>query len=344
MRTSMTKLSLAFMVTAIMAVNSLCVAQESTSTSTAEVATADAVAVADDTKSEPAESAATKKEAREQLREDRMTEKRLSRIWKTSAPVEGFESTEMFAAMKDGEINVLVKTISEKKSNLIVTNTSDKPLAIAMPETFAVRPRVLAQQGFGGGGQGGFGGQGGQGGFGRGGQVGGGGFGGGQGGGGFGGGQGGFGGGGGGVFNIPAGKVGKLSLTTVCLEHGKPNPNVKMDYEIVPLTEFTSDGSVAEICRMLATDEVAQSVAQAAAWNLTDDISWQEMLTMNRLERMDGYFERFFTPEQLTVAQRVVTAASERSEKRADNDHGDDDMTVSVGEQVTEEETVQKQE
>jgi len=278
MRTSMTKLSLAFMVTAIMAINSLCVAQESTST--VDVAVADTATAVEVTKSEAMKSAAEKKETREQLREDRITEKRLGRVWKTTQPVEGFQSTEMFAAMEGGEIEVLVKTISEKKSNLIVTNTSDKPLAITMPETFAVRPRVLAQ-GFGQGG--GFGGQGGgQGGFGRGGggQIGGGGFGGGLGGGGFGGGGGGFGqgGGGGGVFNIPAGKVGKLSLTTVCLEHGKPNPNVKMDYEIVALDKFTSDGSVAEVCRMLANDEIAQPVAQAAAWNMTDDLSWQEML------------------------------------------------------------------
>ena len=337
MRTSMTKLSFTFVFATMLAISSFSVAQESsvtptdTAVSTTDSATADSAKV---------ESVKTTKESREALREQRITQRRLSRIWKTDQPVDGFESTEMFAAMKDGKIDVLVKTVSEKESNIIVTNNSDKPLAITMPATFAAVPKALAQGfggqgGFGGGGQGGFGG--GRGGQGQGGQISGGGFGGGQGGGGFGGGQGGLGGGQGGVFNIPPGKVGKLATTTVCLQHGKPNPNVKMDYEVMPLSSFTSDGSVHEICRMLATDEIAQPVAQAAAWNLTDDLPWQEMLTMNAVERMDGYFERFFTPAQLAMAQQVVAVAAVRAEKR-DELSGDDELeeTESPGEAAVE--------
>jgi hypothetical protein len=104
-----------------------------------------------------------------------------------------------------------------------------------------------------------------------------------------------------------------------------------MDYTIVPLEKFTSDGSVAEVCRMIANDEVAQPVAQAAAWNMMDGLSWQKMLVLNRLERMDGYFERFFTPNQLMFAQRVVAVAAERSEQRKQL-MKDDEMTISVGE------------
>ena len=324
MRTSMTKLSLTLAVTAIMALGSLCVAQESTST----------------TDSTPV--VKPKKETRQEANQRRIAEKRMKRVWKTTQPIEGFESTEMFKAMEDGSIEVLIKTIDEKKSNVIVTNKSDKPLAIEMPSTFAAVP-VLAQGlgGLGGGGGGGFGGGQGGGGFGGGqgggfggggGQAAGGGFGGGQGGGGFGGGQGGggFGGGqGGGVFNIPPGKVGKVSMTTVCLEHGKPNPTLKMKYTIAPLSTVTSDKSVEEICRMLAADEIAQPVAQAASWSITDNLSWQKMLVLNRLERMDGYFERFFSPNQLAFAQRVVAVASERAEVRAKM-MKDDETTVSV--------------
>lgn len=324
MRTSMTKLSLTLAVTAMMAIGSLCYAQESTSTVEADRAAA----------------VKAKKEAKQIAKEKRIAEKRLKRIWKTAQPVEGFESTEMFQAMKDGNIEVLIKTIDEKKSNVIVTNKSDKPLAIEMPATFAAVPTVNAQFGGGGLGGGGLGGGGQGGGFGGGGggfgggQAAGGGFGGGGQGGGFGGGGGGLGGGGrggggGGVFNIPPGKVGKVSLTTVCLEHGKPNPTLKMDYTIAPLSTVTSDPSVAEICRMIAADEVAQPVAQASAWNITDKLSWQKMLVLNRLERMDGYFERFFTPNQLAFAQRVVAVAAERAEERKKYTQ-DDEMTVSV--------------
>ncbi len=76
-----------------------------------------------------------------------------------------------------------------------------------------------------------------------------------------------------------------------------------------------------------------QPVAQAAAWNLTDGLSWNKMLTMNRLERMDGYFERFFTPNQLMFAQRVVAVAAQRAEQRRELIK-DDEMTVSVGDAI----------
>jgi hypothetical protein len=251
-------------------------------------------------------------------------EKRLSTIAKTQAPVEGFESLEMFSAMASGEIEVIIKAKDSVDSNLLVTNNTDRPLAIQMPATFAAVP-VLRQFGGGGlgGGQqgGGFGGGQGGGLAQTGGQQGmGGGFGGGQQGGGFGGGGqqgGGFGGGGGGgVFNIPPGKSGRLSVKTVCLEEGKPDPTARVDYKIMPLEKFNSDPKIAEMCRMLASDEISQPVSQAAAWHITDGLSWQEMLVKNRIELMDGYTERYFHPNQVAFAPKVVAVAEERAKAR----------------------------
>ena len=71
------------------------------------------------------------------------------------------------------------------------------------------------------------------------------------------------------------------------------------------------------MCRMLANDEIAQPVAQAAAWRVTDDLSWHELLVKNRIERMDGSYERFFHPNHLRFAQQVVAVATERAEIRA---------------------------
>ncbi len=261
---------------------------------------------------------------------DRAEQKRLSRIWKTQTPVQGFESVEMFAGMKSGQIEVVIKTKDEANVNLMVKNNSDKPLAIEMPPAFAAVP-VMAQGlgmgggggmgGMGGGGMGGMGGggMGGMGGQGTGGGMGGGGGGGGFGGGGMGGmGGGGMGGmGGGGVFNIPPGRVGKVALKTFCLEHGKPNPRPRMDYTIAPIEVLSSDPKVAEMCRMLANDEITQPVAQAAAWNTANGLSWQELLVKNRVELMGGYFERYFSPQQLMMAQQVVRISGLRADERA---------------------------
>ena len=134
MRTSMTKLSLTFAVMAMMTIGSFCVAQETTESDSLTDAQRAAAAVK------------MKKEKREALKAKRIVEKRLNRVWKTAVPVKGFESAELFKAIEDGQIEVLIKTIDEKKSNVIVTNKSDKPLAITMPATFAAIPTALAQQ------------------------------------------------------------------------------------------------------------------------------------------------------------------------------------------------------
>ena len=267
------------------------------------------------------ESAETKtKTEKESPRAKLVKERRLNTIVKSQSAVEGFKSVDMFDAMGHGEVEVIIRTTSASKSNLIVKNTTDKPLAIAMPAAFSAVP-VLRQGfgqggGFGGGQQGGFGG--GQGGFGGGQQGIGGGFGGGQQGGGFGGRQGGgFGGQQGGVFNIPAGRVGKVSVNTVCLEEGKPDPQSRIKYKVQPLADLSDDPKIFEMIRMLAEDEIAQPVVQAAAWHTTDELSWQELLVKNRIERMDGSFERFFHPNQLRWAQQVVSVAGQRAEARA---------------------------
>ncbi len=68
---------------------------------------------------------------------------------------------------------------------------------------------------------------------------------------------------------------------------------------------------------MLANNEISQPAAQAAAWHVTDGLSWQELLVKNRVERMDGSFVRYFHPDHVRLAQQVVVAATERADVRA---------------------------
>lgn len=257
-----------------------------------------------------------------QQRELRAEQRRLSKISKTATPEAGFEAVEMFSAMETGDVEVIIKARSASDSNILVKNTTDRPLSVQMPATFSAVP-VLRQFGGGGGlGGGGLGG-GGLGGGGLGGGQGiGGGLGGGIGGGGFGGGGGGLGGGGlgGGAFNIPPGKVGKIGVRTVCLEHGKTDPKSYIDYKIQPLEKLNDDPKIAEMMGMLANDEIAQPVAQAAAWHVTDNKSWEELSVMNRVESMNGYFERFFTHDQLLFAQQVVAVSEERANESMKED------------------------
>ncbi|MCH5375443.1 MAG: hypothetical protein JJ992_15845, partial [Planctomycetes bacterium] len=129
----------------------------------------------------------------------------------------------------------------------------------------------------------------------------------------------------GGMFNVAPGKVGKIKVATVCLEHGKPDPNPRVAYEIRPIDSFTENAKVAEVCKMLGRGEVTQNIAQAAAWHLTDGLSWQELAFKDRVKLSNGYTEKYFAPQEIAMAMRVVGEAERRAEKseKTEGEHYD---------------------
>jgi hypothetical protein len=161
--------------------------------------------------------------------------------------------------------------------------------------------------GFGGAGGGGFGGGGGQG---------------------FGGGFGGMGmmggfGGMGGFMNVEPEMTRKVKVKGVCLEHGKEDPSPRMKYAIKPIETFTDKSDVHEVCKMLARGEITQNVAQAAAWHLMDDMSWNELAAKDRVvSKLRNYREKWFSRQEITLADRVVRAAQDRAEKVAQSQAG----------------------
>lgn len=218
------------------------------------------------------------------------------------------EMVELFAAAAKGDIDVKMIPKDATTGQVIITNKTKKPLTIQMPEAFAGVP-VLAQLAGGGGGLGGGNqNQQNQG-------VGGGGFGGG--GGGFGGGGGGFGGGGGGLFNIGPEKVGKLKYKSVCLDHGKNDPNPRVPYEMRPIESYVSKGEVIEMVKMLSKGEIDQQSAQAATWHLNNGLSWNELANKIGVKHLNGTTEPYFTAGQLEVGLAGSRAAAHRAEEIA---------------------------
>ena len=233
------------------------------------------------------------------------------------------ETVEMFSAMETGQIGVKLIPKDATQCRVLIENKTDKPLTVQLPDAFAGVP-VLAQfgggediGGMGGGGMGGGGG-------GRGGGMGGGmqGMGGGMGGGMMGGmGGGGMGGMGGmGMMNIPPEKVGKLQVTTVCLEHGKKDPRPGVDYVIKPIDQFTDKPQVHELCRMLGNGRVSQRAAQVAAWHLNNDMSWQE-LGAKYIKRGPVFFQ-YFSPAELRGGMQAAAVAVSLSKQRATRKEG----------------------
>jgi hypothetical protein len=229
------------------------------------------------------------------------------------------EEVELFQGIESGQLKVKLIPQNAFGGNVLIENTTDRPLTVKLPAAAVGVPKHLAQFGGGqggfGGGQGGFGG--GQGGLGGGGgqQQQGGGFGGGQ--------QGGFGGGGGqqggffggGAASIPPEQVGSIRFNSVCLEHGKPEPSVKSDYVLVPVEKFSSDPVLHQLLAAVGTGKVDAQSAQAAAWHLTDKMSWDQLANKAVQHTGGAAPTPYFTHAQLAGAQALLAQAKKRSEE-----------------------------
>lgn len=213
-------------------------------------------------------------------------------------------TVEMFSAVEEGQIEVKVIPKDSTEVRLLVKNKTDQPLRIQLPAAFAAVP-VLAQldAGLGDGLNSGSGGGGG-------GQALGGGLGGGMMGGGMGGG-----GMGGGFFNVPPERVGQMKLTTVCLEHGKPEPRPAMKYEIKPIEQYTNKAELQELCRMLGRGMLPQRVAQVAAWHLANGMSWEE-LAGKQIRFANGMRRPYFAPQELRAGIQAVAVATRLAQER----------------------------
>jgi hypothetical protein len=210
------------------------------------------------------------------------------------------KAVELFAAMDGGKLQVQLIPKDARQATVIIKNVTAKPLRIQLPAAFAGMP-VLAQDDFGalGGGLGDSGNNQNQalgGGMGMGGM-----------------GMGGMG-MGGGFFNVAPDRVGKLKVAAVCLEHGKDDPNPRKPYQLRPITDFTSDPQVIEVCKMIGRGEIDQAAAQAAVWHLTDGLSWQALARKVKIRHLDGRVELYFSPTQLQRALRVVHVAHQRAQ------------------------------
>jgi hypothetical protein len=207
-------------------------------------------------------------------------------------------SIDLFAGIKTGDLQVKYIPKNSEEATLQIQNNTHQPISVKLPDSFVGVP-VLAQNagGLGGGNGGGTrrssssnsqnqssgGGLGG-------------------------GGGGGLGGGG---FNLAPEATGKLKVTTVCLEHGKEEPNPHIPYEIHSVDSFTTDGRVKEVLMLLGSGNLDQRAAQAAAWHFTDGMSWSELAAKKSHHLGGRPDEPYFTQAELQAAMQIATQAEQ---------------------------------
>ena len=112
-----------------------------------------------------------------------------------------------------------------------------------------------------------------------------------------------------GVFRVLPGRVGKLQMQTVCLEHGKAEPTPRMKYRIVPLDTFTGgDTRLSQLCMQLADNRISQNVAQAVAWHFANGLSWNQLAAKDRVRGGTAGSEKYFSNAELQTAMRLAQA------------------------------------
>ncbi len=219
---------------------------------------------------------------------------------------------DVFDAIDQGVIDAKFIARDSQRGRLFLTNKTNEPIDVLIPDAFAGVP-VMHQFG-GGGGGGGLGGGGG------GGQqnVGGGGGGGGRGGGGRGGGGRG---GGGGRFNVAPEKVSTMDVPLLCLDHGLRDPSSNKPYEIRPIEDVVSDPAVIEIVAAYANGDLEPAAAQAAVWNVNSKVSWQDLAakltgTIRQVVRNPYFSSAEIESAMAIVAQAKQATAGQQIQRR----------------------------
>ncbi|TWU25577.1 hypothetical protein [Bythopirellula polymerisocia] len=218
-------------------------------------------------------------------------------------PVEGSATAlDVFDAIDQGVIDAKFIARDSQRGRLFLTNKTDEPVDVLIPDAFAGVP-VMHQFG-GGGGGGGFGGGGGGGG----GQQSVGGGGGGRGGGGRGGGGGGR---GGGRFNVAPEEVSTIDVPLLCLDHGLRDPSSNKPYEIRPIEDVVSDPAVIEIVAAYANGDLQPAAAQAAVWNVNSKVGWQELAAKLTGTVRHAVRNPYFSAAEIKSAMAIVAQAQQ---------------------------------
>ena len=193
------------------------------------------------------------------------------------------EKVDLFEAVEAKQVTVKLIPRDAMGGTVLIENKTDKPLTVKVPEAVA---GVSIHSQFGGMGGGGMGG----------------------------GGMGGA--GGGGFFSIPAEKVVSLQFNSVCLEHGKPEPGPNSKYTIVPLSRVSTDPVLYQLLTKVGTGKVDPQAAQAAAWHLTDKMSFQELAEKVEEHLGDINPSPYFTRDQLLGAQQLLSQAVAKADEK----------------------------
>lgn len=118
------------------------------------------------------------------------------------------------------------------------------------------------------------------------------------------------------LFSIAPEVTGQLKVMSVCLEHGKPGPRSSIPYEIQPIEGVVPKVDVQEVLCMLGQREISLHAAQAAVWHLNNGLSW-EKLEAEKTSKLNIPVRPLFSSQELAEAKKAVGQAAKRCKENA---------------------------
>ena len=96
---------------------------------------------------------------------------------------------------------------------------------------------------------------------------------------------------------IPAGQSVEFTLPAVCLNYGRPTPTPRDVFTLMDVDDYSSDPRIGKALRSLATLGTSHGVAQAAMWNVCNDVPFPRMVSQ---------FSRIVNRHEAALAARFV--------------------------------------
>jgi hypothetical protein len=106
-------------------------------------------------------------------------------------------------------------------------------------------------------------------------------------------------------WRLQPGQIISAPVPCFCLEYGKPDPHPRIPYLLRPLTDLTRNDAVSELLIQFARQQHSQRVTQLALWHVANQVPWPALAQSQLPRSVAGRHQRF-TVAELNAARLLV--------------------------------------
>jgi hypothetical protein len=118
-------------------------------------------------------------------------------------------------------------------------------------------------------------------------------------------------------FSIPAERTLRVPYRSVCLDHGLQDHGPRSRYTIIPTEKYTDDPILQTLINHVGSSNVDQHVAQAAAWNIANGMTWDELRSKWK-GPIANVGARYFSSRDIAAAKELVSQIQSAAPKQPD--------------------------